>query len=185
MGLPIIGDVITAVKDLVSEVVVDKDKRIEINYKLQELEDKANQRLHEEMMGQIAVNTEEAKHQSIFVAGWRPAVGWIGATSLGYSFILNPFMEFISRVNGYAGNFPELPMEYIMTIMMGMLGFGGLRTWEKVKGVQTDTTQKTSTPTTKVETTGDANVEVSVDGNTNAPVKPKSKNIFKQIGKLL
>src|SRR5687767_8207991 len=120
----IIGGILSPVKDIVSEVVVDKDKRLEINYKLAELEDRLSQRAHEESMGQIAVNVEEAKSDSVFVAGWRPAVGWIGASALAYSFVLNPFMEFTARtVFEYAGEFPELPMEYIMTIMMGMLGF--------------------------------------------------------------
>src|SRR3546814_16111510 len=76
MAIPIIGDIINAVKDVVSEVVVEKDKKNELNVRLQELEDKANERLHEEVMAQSEVNKVEAAHPSIFVAGWRPFIGW-------------------------------------------------------------------------------------------------------------
>jgi len=187
----IIGGILSPVKDIVSEVVVDKDKRMEINYKLAELEDKLSQRAHDEQMGQIAVNTEEAKSDSLFVAGWRPAVGWIGASALGYSFVLNPFMEFFARTAFmYKGSFPELPMEYIMTIMMGMLGFGGLRTYEKVKGVERGSiTQKetSASGSTTVKVQGEPNAEVTIDSSSSGEDTPKkkSKSIFKKIGRLV
>lgn len=184
----IVGGVLAPIKDIISETIVDKDKRLEINYKLAELEDRLALRAHEESMGQIAVNTEEAKSDSLFVAGWRPAVGWIGASALGYSFVLNPLMEFMARTTfAYTGAFPELPMEYIMTIMMGMLGFGGLRTYEKVKGVDRGViTEKTPTPiaSTTVKVEGATSAEVSVDSSPETP-KKKSKSIFKKIGKLV
>lgn len=181
----IIGGILSPVKDIISETIVDKDKRMEINYKLAELEDKLSQRAHEESMGQIGVNLEEAKSDSLFVAGWRPAVGWIGASALAYSFVLNPFMEFIAKVSfAYSGAFPELPMEYIMTIMMGMLGFGGLRTYEKVKGVERTDIQKTpaSTGTTTVKVEGEPNAEVTVEPTS--PQKKKKGGLLKKVGKL-
>ena len=84
MGIPIIGDLISGVKDLVSEVIVDKDKRLEINYKLQELESRAEDRLHQELMAQAETNKVEAQHESLFVAGWRPFIGWVSGRLLAY-----------------------------------------------------------------------------------------------------
>lgn len=137
MGIPIIGDIIGAVKDLASEVIVDKDKKNEINLKLQELEDRASQRLHEEMLGQIEVNKVEAAHPSIFVAGWRPAVGWTGAVALGWQFVLSPFVETAARLFGWVGEMPKVDAELLLTLVLGMLGIGTQRTVEKIKGYDT------------------------------------------------
>lgn len=131
-GIPIIGDVIDAVKDIVSEVVVDKDKKAEINLELAKIADAANQRLHEQMLGQMAVNQEEAKHGSIFVAGWRPAVGWVCAAGLAAQVIVFPLLD---RIVGWS---MEFDTELLLMTMTGMLGIGGMRTWEKVKGVSTN-----------------------------------------------
>lgn len=139
MGLfsvPIIGDIIGAVKDVVGEVVVDKDKRNEINFKLKELEDRANERLHEELMGQIEVNKVEAAHQSVFVAGWRPFIGWTGGVGLGWTFVVSPVVEFFSRIFGYTGSMPEVDSAQLMTLILAMLGVGAMRTYEKTKKVQ-------------------------------------------------
>lgn len=136
MGLPIIGDVINAVKDIVSEVVVDRDKRDELNVRLQELADKANQREHEQMLAQTEVNKAEAASDHWFVAGWRPAVGWVGATGLAYSFILAPLLSWVARVwGGYSGDFPALETEQLMVLLTGMLGFGAFRSFERSRGV--------------------------------------------------
>lgn len=131
----IFGPLIKPVTDLVSEVVVDKDKARELNVRLQELADKADERYHEAMMGQIEVNKVEAAHSSIFVAGWRPAVGWTGAAGLAYASILRPIADWIARIAGYTGELPQLDTTMLMTVLMGILGIGGFRTIEKVKGV--------------------------------------------------
>lgn len=138
MVLPVIGDLISGVKDLVSEVVVDKDKKNEINYKLAELEDQAQARLDGLLQGQIEVNKIEAASGSVFVAGWRPAVGWVGAASLLYSTIVFPFLNWGALMFGYKGSFPVLDSTLIMYIVGGMLGLGGMRSFEKVKGVSTN-----------------------------------------------
>lgn len=130
----LLPDIFGKIGDVVSEVVVDKDKKIELQVELQRLEleltDKAEQRIHDEMIAQVKVNENEANHKTIFVAGWRPAVGWVGVFSLAYSFIIQPFLEF-----GFQAKGPELQTEAILFLLSGMLGFGGLRTWEKIKGV--------------------------------------------------
>lgn len=137
MGIPIIGDIIGAVKDVVSEVVVDKDKKNELNVRLQELADKANERFHDELMGQIDVNKVEAANPSVFVAGWRPAVGWICAAGIGWEFLLSPFIEVGSRWFGWTGTMPHPDVSTLMTLILGMLGIGAQRSFEKYNGVAT------------------------------------------------
>lgn len=138
MGIPIIGgllkDLISPVTDLISEVVVDKDKARELNIRLQELADKTDERLHQELMGQIEVNKEEAKHASIFVAGWRPFIGWVGGVGLAYSFVLAPFIEFVAKAFGYVGEMPLPDSGQLMTLVTAMLGVGAMRSYDKVKG---------------------------------------------------
>lgn len=127
MGIPIIGDVIGAVKDIVSEVVVDKDKRNELNVRLQELQDKESERLHDELMAQAEVNKTEAAHPSVFVAGWRPFIGWGCGAAFIYNAIIAPLFHS-----------PVADIAFVQTVLMGMLGIAGMRSYEKVKGVQTD-----------------------------------------------
>lgn len=130
----ILGDLIKPVTDIVSKTVVDKDKRIALEFELQKLVDQADARYHEELMGQIEVNKEEVKHASIFVAGWRPAIGWVGAVGLAYSFVLGPFIEFVARANGYVGAMPLPDSGQLMTLVTAMLGVGAMRSYDKQKG---------------------------------------------------
>lgn len=136
MGLlgGILKDLISPVTDIVSEVIVDKDKKKEFEYKLQELIDKADQRYHEELMGQIEVNKAEATHASIFVAGWRPFIGWVAGVGIGYTFVLSPFIEFIARANGFIGEMPMPDTGQLMTLVTAMLGVGAMRSFDKMKG---------------------------------------------------
>src|SRR5690242_5154400 len=117
MAIPILGDIISGVKDIVSEVIVDKDKRIEINYKLQELEAQAEVRLHDELMAQIEVNKAEASNDSLFVAGWRPFIGWMGGFGVAWTFIISPIAEWISRLWGWTGKMPELDTGQLMALV--------------------------------------------------------------------
>ena len=86
--------------------------------------------------GQLEINKTEAQHRSIFVAGWRPFVGWTCGVALAWHFVLAPFIMFFSAYFGV--ELPKLPtfdMESLLTVLMGMLGLGGLRTFEKFKGI--------------------------------------------------
>lgn len=79
--------------------------------------------------GQQEINKVEAASPSLFVSGWRPAVGWCCASALTYEFLLRP----LAVAFGYPA--PELPMGDLLTLLLGMLGLGGLRTKEKLAGV--------------------------------------------------
>ena len=87
-------------------------------------------------LAQIAVNAEEAKSSSLWVSGWRPCVGWVGAVGFGYAVMLEPIMRFVAQVAlGYAGEFPEIDFDILLTTLGGLLGLGTLRTVEKFKGI--------------------------------------------------
>lgn len=89
------------------------------------------------MLEQIKVNLEEAKSTNWFVAGWRPAVGWVGAVGFGYATVLEPLLRFLAKVGlNYAGAFPELDVGLLLTTLGGLLGLGTLRTVEKLKDVE-------------------------------------------------
>lgn len=84
-------------------------------------------------LAQIAVNAEEAKSPNLFVSGWRPACGWIGAIGLGYAAIFEPVARFIMLSQGYSGKFPVLDTTITMQILFGILGLGAYRSFEKTR----------------------------------------------------
>jgi hypothetical protein len=87
------------------------------------------------LAGQTEVNKIEAASSSVFVAGWRPAIGWICGISLGYAAIVEPFSRFVAQViYGYAGTFPVIDTTLTLQILIGILGLGTLRTYDKKAG---------------------------------------------------
>lgn len=145
--------VLDIVKEVIDRAIPDPKIKADLQMKLADLADKEAQREHDEMMGQIGTNTEEAKNSNLFVSGWRPAVGWICAVGIGYSFVVDPMATWIAQVIfHYKGAFPVLDSGQLMTLITGMLGFGGLRTYEKVKGVPDSTPVETSQPQSTVPT---------------------------------
>ena len=87
-------------------------------------------------LAQIEVNKEEAQHRTVFVAGWRPFIGWVCGVALAWHFVGVPVTLFFIAWSG--ADVPELPvfdMNSLMTVLTGMLGLGGLRTFEKMKGL--------------------------------------------------
>lgn len=88
--------------------------------------------------GQLDVNLEEAKSTNWWVAGWRPACGWVGAAGLAYGAILEPLARFVAAVGfGYAGAFPALDTTITMQILFGLLGLGAMRSYDKKNKVDT------------------------------------------------
>ena len=134
-------------KTAIDKIWPDPIKRAEELRKLEELKQAGDlARLQAEvslMLGQIDVNKTQAQHPSVFVAGARPAVMWIGAFGLAYAAILEPLARFVAAVCfGYEGVFPQLDTTITMQVLFGILGLGAYRTFEKTKDVQTDRTGK-------------------------------------------
>lgn len=104
-------------------------KAKELDYEFQEFCKKNDIQIQ---LAQISTNTEEAKSTNWFVAGWRPAVGWICVLSLFYAAIAEPFIRFVATVLfGYGGSFPVVDTNTTMQVLFGMLGLGAMRTYEK------------------------------------------------------
>jgi len=91
----------------------------------------------EQKMAQVDLNKQEAAHASIFVAGWRPFIGWVGGVSLAWTFLLHPIVTWIATVAGYEGTFPALDTDPLLTLVMAMLGVGAMRSFDKLQGTDT------------------------------------------------
>jgi hypothetical protein len=83
---------------------------------------------------QADVNKTEAANASIFVAGWRPWCGWVCGTGLAVQFLVGPLFTWAAALFGRPVVFPVLDMSTLLTLLLGMLGLGGMRSWEKVNG---------------------------------------------------
>ncbi len=79
---------------------------------------------------QTKINAVEAQHRTLFVAGWRPFIGWICGVALAYNFVIRDLFIWITQTTEAP---PALQMDHLMTVLLGMLGLGGLRTFEKIK----------------------------------------------------
>lgn len=93
--------------------------------------------IHSINLAQIELNKIEAASESLFVAGWRPAIGWICGAGYAYHFILQPFLIFLltaARLNLQTSQLPVLDIGEMSIMLANLLGFGAYRTYEKVKG---------------------------------------------------
>ena len=89
---------------------------------------------HQELMkGQLEVNKTEAAHSSIFVSGWRPFIGWTCGLGMFGNFITIPFANFVLALVGIDIVIPLVPLETMMPVLMGMLGLGAMRSYEKTR----------------------------------------------------
>jgi uncharacterized membrane protein len=119
---------IDPISNILDKFVADKDLK-------QKLEHELKTELHRANMAQIEVNKVEAQHRTVFVAGWRPFTGWVCATALAYHFIIEPVLVFFLSWYGVEIQLPQFDMGSLLTVLMGMLGLGGLRTYEKKQGL--------------------------------------------------
>lgn len=83
---------------------------------------------------QAGINQVEAGSTRLFVAGWRPFIGWICGAALGFKYIGGPLLLMIGQAAGFAVELPDLGVSDLMPVLMAMLGLGAMRTYEKVKG---------------------------------------------------
>jgi hypothetical protein len=126
---------INPVTKLLDKFIPDADEKARLAHEIATL---AERQAHELAKAQIEVNRTEASSSSMFVAGWRPAVGWVCTVGLGFNFIVVPLGNFVLTVNGSPIIIPALDVSEMMPVLMGMLGLGAYRTFEKTKGVARD-----------------------------------------------
>ena len=123
--LPVVGDVL-------DRFFPNKEEK---ERAAREIEAKLAEHLAKIDIAQIDVNKQEAAHRSLFVAGWRPFVGWTCGLALFYTYVAQPMAMFIMAQTGDLVQLPQLDLSTMMPVLLGMLGLGGLRTYEKFKGV--------------------------------------------------
>jgi hypothetical protein len=123
---------ITPISKILDKFIPDADEKNRLAHEIATMADKM---AHDRIMAQIEVNKAEASHRSMFVSGWRPFIGWSCGSALAYHFIIQPVLVFVLTMYGMNVDLPEFDMSSLMTVLMGMLGLGGLRTYEKTKGV--------------------------------------------------
>ena len=99
---------------VLDKFVEDKDLKAKLEHEMK-------MQLHNANLAQVEVNKAEATHKSLFVAGWRPACGWICSIALLYHFVLQPIIVFILSAAGYSYDLPSFDMSSLMTVLMGCL----------------------------------------------------------------
>jgi hypothetical protein len=130
-----IGAIIDSVGKVASDLITTDKERIEL-----ELEGKRIDQATD--LAQMEVNKTEAQNQNLFVAGWRPAIGWVGAAAMAYQFLAYPllvwswtWMQAEQIVPQDVKPPPMLDTEALWVILSGMLGIAGMRSFEKTRGV--------------------------------------------------
>ncbi|MDY6903671.1 MAG: 3TM-type holin [Thermodesulfobacteriota bacterium] len=135
------GGIIGGVGKIVDDLHTSKEEELSAARADKELDVKI-------AMGQMAVNQVEAQHKSVFVAGWRPFIGWVGGSALAWKFIGHPlacWMIIVAQGFGYLGGIespPSVNASELYPIVLGMLGIGGMRSYDKLKGTATQAIRK-------------------------------------------
>jgi Holin of 3TMs, for gene-transfer release len=127
----ILGSVFELGKDLIDRFIPDKSEAARVEAEFLRM---AAQGELQQVIAQLEINAKEAQHASIFVAGWRPFFGWAGGFGFVYATMGQPLLAWISAMNGWAAP-PTLNLDLLWVVVTGMLGIGGLRTFEKTKGL--------------------------------------------------
>ena len=117
---------------LLDKFIEDKDQKSALAHEIATMSQKYAQEIAK---GQMAINLAESQHKSVFVSGWRPALGWVCVLGMFGNFITIPFSNFVLALLGVDIVIPLVPLETMMPVLMGMLGLGAMRTYEKKNAV--------------------------------------------------
>ena len=112
-----LGDLAKDIREAIKGKELDPNKKLDIAAKLAEV--------------QIKINEAEATHRTVFVAGWRPFIGWVCGLGLLYAVFIEPLLRFVFTVNGWEIEFPHIDTTITMQVLFGMLGLVGARSYEK------------------------------------------------------
>ena len=123
--MSVLTSLVGPVTGLLDKFIEDKDQKAALAHEIATMSEK---HAHEALKGQLEINKIEAAHHSIFVSGWRPAIGWVCMLGLFYNVI-------VANILGIWFDLPEVDTTLLVPVMMGLLGLGAMRTYEKTKGV--------------------------------------------------
>ncbi len=137
-GISSIGSIISGVGKVADDLFTSDEERLKIALE----EKKIDAAL---VGGQLEINKTEAQHKSVFVAGWRPFMGWVGGSAMCYQFLLYPVLTWgwkLFQANGWVPETldppPVLAADELWVVITGMLGIAGMRSFDKARGSQTD-----------------------------------------------
>ncbi len=133
MAFDPVSSIVDVGKLLIERFIPDQKAKAEATQKLLEMQQAGDLAVIAEQAG---INKIEASNANIFVSGWRPFVGWICGGGLGIQFIVRPIFTWIAALIGHPTEFPSLDMGTMVTLLTGMLGMAGMRTYEKLNGAQ-------------------------------------------------
>ena len=138
LAVSAVGDIIGSIGNVIDDLVTTDKERLDAQIELAKIDASL-------LTTQMEVNKAEASHASIWVAGARPAILWIGAAAMAWTFVLHPMLVWcwaLMQAKGWIPqgmpNPPTLQSDELWVIISGILGIGGYRTFEKVKGVATN-----------------------------------------------
>lgn len=139
MSLPVIDAILDIGGKLIDKLIPDPNAKIEAKYKLLELAQKGElETLAAEVSlakGQMEINLAEANSPSLFKGGWRPFIGWVCGVACAWNWIGIPLAIFLAKLYGNPIEMAPLSLSEMMPILLGMLGLGTLRTYERTEGV--------------------------------------------------
>ena len=121
-----IDKLIGPVTGLLDKFIEDKDQKAALAHEIATMSERI---ANEQVLAQLEINKAEASSGSVFKGGWRPAVGWVCALGFAVNFLVSPIAA------GFGVDIPQADTQVMLPVLMGMLGLGGLRSYEKVKQV--------------------------------------------------
>ena len=130
--IPLLGNLIGPVTGLLDKFIEDKDVKNKLAHDLSTMAERHAQELAK---GQLEINKAEAQSRNVFVAGWRPFIGWTCGVAMAYNYVIHPILIFTLAQFNYLVAIPALDLSEMMPVLMGMLGLGSLRSFEKYKGI--------------------------------------------------
>jgi len=133
-----IDDAVAAGSKLIDDVVtrIWPDATEVEKAKIAQVTEQAKQEMAS-VLGQLEINKVEAAHPSIFVAGWRPFIGWVGGLGVGYQVLLMPIGNGLAAMFGFPPVFAGVDISLLQSLIGGMLGLGIARSWDKKNGADT------------------------------------------------
>ena len=133
--MTVLNALIGPVTGLLDKFIEDKDQKNALAHEIATMSQKYAQEIAQ---GQMAINEVEAAHKSLFVSGWRPFIGWTCGLGMFGNFITIPFSNFVLALLELDIVIPLVPLETMMPVLMGMLGLGAMRSYEKKNSVHRD-----------------------------------------------
>lgn len=129
-SMSLVSTLVGPVTGLLDKFIEDKDQKNALAHEIATMSERHHQEL---MKSQIEVNKVEAANSNLFVSGWRPFIGWTCGLGMFGNFITIPFANFVLALLKIDIVIPLVPLETMMPVLMGMLGLGAMRSYEKTR----------------------------------------------------